>query len=242
MAIRDRDALRSGEAAQKVRLQGEAADEQMAERLGYRSMRSSVEINCETRRDRVVEMEVFPQHDLKGPGERRPVPGGWVQPSEDAYLADVIRAVCRAPSPPAPAETQAAAPRLRPTVIAAAKAPVALARAAPPPSVAPAAAAPRAEPARLMSLVMAPVAPLSAAPATGGFRAQVGALNTEADARRALDRLAPTLPRGVSTRIETATVGGRVYYRALVAGFSAPAQVQAFCAEQQRRAQPCLIR
>ena len=238
VAIRDRDALKPGEGAQRVRLQGEAADEDMAERLGYRSMRSAVEINCETRRDRVVEMEVFPQHDLKGPGQKRPVPGGWVQPSEDAYLADVIRTVCRAPRQ-VQAQAGTEALQLGPAVTAKPPprpGPVVLAKTAPPPPT-------KAEAPRLMSLVTTavPAAPSpSPSPSAGRLQAQVGALDTEADARRALDKLA--LPSGASTRIETATVGGRVYYRALVSGFAAPAQAQAFCAEQRRRAAPCMIR
>jgi cell division protein FtsN len=242
VAIRDRDALKPGEGGQKVRLQGEAADEEMADRLGYRSMRSAVEINCETRRDRVVEMEVFPQHDLKGPGQKRAVPGGWVQPSEDAYLADVIRTVCRAPrAVQAQAQTDAEAPQLRPTLSATAKpsphpAPAVLAKATPP---APPAAPAKVETPRLMTLVTA-AAPVATPTAAGALQAQVGALDTEADARRALDKLA--LPSGISTRIETATVGGRIYYRAVVAGFATPAQAKAFCAEQRRRAAPCMIR
>jgi hypothetical protein len=242
VAIRDRDSLKPGEGAQKVRLQGEAADEEMAGRLGYRSMRSLVEINCETRRDRVMEMEVFAQHDLKGAAQKRPVPGGWIQPSEDAYLADVIRAACRAPKPPQ-AQTATEVPQLRPAVSA-------TARTAPRPTPSPAPARSdsassgptRADPApRLMAVVATAVA--SAPPAAAGHtQAQIGALNSAADARRALDKLAPGLPGGLSTRVEVATVGGRTYYRAMIAGFAAPAQAQAFCAEQRRRGGPCLTR
>ena len=254
VAIRDRDALRPGEGAQKVRLQGEAADEEMAGRLGYHSMRSSVEINCETRRDRVVEMEVFPQHNLKGPGQKRPVPGGWVQPSEDAYLADVIRTVCRAPRP-ALAEAAVEAPQLRPALNPAAKAPThpaptALAKAAPPPAVLARSEPPRSEhqpvgsepPMPRLMTVVAPASPPQPRAGTATLQAQVGALNTETDARRALDRLSPALPRGLSTRVETATVGGRTYYRAMITGFAAAAEAQAFCAEQRRRAAPCMVR
>lgn len=238
VAIRDRDSLNPGEGAQKVRLQGEAAGEEMAERLGYRSMRSSVEINCETRRDRVMEMEVFPQHDLKGAAQKRPVPGGWIQPSEDAYLADVIRAACRAPTPPQP-QTVTEVPQLRPAVSATARTPP-----RPAPSAAPARPGPtRAEPPapRLMTVV-AMAAASAPPPAAGRLQVQVGALNSEADARRALAKLTPALPAGLAPRVETVTVGGRTYYRAMITGFAVAAQAQAFCAEQRRRAAPCLVR
>ena len=261
VAIHDRDALKPADGAQKVRLQGEAADEEMAERLGYRSMRSSVEINCETRRDRVVEMEVFPQHDLKGPGQKRPVPGGWVQPSEDAYLADVIRTVCRAPRPAAAevvAQVATETPQLRPALDTATKpsprpaasAPARAAKAVPPPlilarSEPPGPAPARSDPPapRLMAVVApAPASPSPARTPTPTLQAQVGALSSEAAARRALDKLSPTLPRGLSTRVETATVGGRTYYRAMITGFAALSQAQAFCVEQRSRAAPCMVR
>lgn len=242
VAIRDRDAVRPGDGPQKVRLQGEAVDEAMAEQLGYHSMRSTVEINCDTRRDRVSEIEVFAQHGLKGAGQRRPVPGGWIQPSEDAYLADVIRAVCH-PSRPAPDAAPARlaeAPQLRPTLSAA---PKASSRPAPPPGPGPARPGSEPSPPRLMTLVAAMPAAAPPPPPTGGrAQAQVGALNSEIEARRVLDRLAPALSAGLSTRVEVATVGGRTWYRALVAGFAGPAQAQAFCAEQRRRDAPCLVR
>ncbi|HEX5380473.1 MAG TPA: SPOR domain-containing protein [Phenylobacterium sp.] len=150
VAIRDREALASRNPADKVRLQGEIVDEEAAERLGYRSMRSVVEINCETRRDRVVEMEVFSVPNLKGVGQLRNVPGGWVQPSEDAYMADVVRTVCRSTprttlarqDPPDEAPPPRVAPRppvAKPPVAVnappAAKAPVLTPAIAPAPSV-----------------------------------------------------------------------------------------------------------
>ena len=244
VAIRDRDTLKVGESLQKVRLQGEATDEDTADRLGYRSMRSVVEINCDTRRDRVVEMEAFPQHDLKGAGQKRAVPGGWAQPSEDAFLADVIRAVCRAPRP-APSEIAAASPPLRPSTspdhAPPRSTPAPIAR-PPQPAVAEAVAPARSQPPppRLMSVVATLPSGRSGAPAGAGFRAQLGALDSEADARRVLDGL--TLSPGLSAQVEPATVGARTYYRAMVMGFGGKAQAQAFCAARRRQAAACLIR
>jgi len=210
-------------------------------------MRSVVEINCETRRDRVVEMEVFPQHDLKGAGQKRAVPGGWAQPSEDAFMADVVRAVCHAPRTVASAAT-AESPQLRPAISAPGHAPqqftsAPVARPAPPrPAAAEVAASarPQSSAPRLMT-VTATLPPGRSSPAaTPDLRVQLGALNTEADARRVLDSL--TLAPGLSTQIEAAAVGGRNYYRAVVTGFAAQAQAQAFCAARRRQSAPCLIR
>lgn len=247
VAIRDRDSERPGEGPQKIRLQGEAADDAMADQLGYRSMRSVVEINCDTRRDRVAEIEVFQQHALKGQGQKRPVPGGWIQPSEDAYLADVIRAVCRPARSTQAAAAVAEAPALRPALSAGQKtpprpAPVALARAAPSPPG-------RGQfgldtpPARLMTLVATqPARALTPPVSVGRTQAQVGALNSEAEARQVLGRLSPGLPGGLSTRVDVAVVGGRTYYRAIIAGFATPAEAEAYCTDRRRSAAPCLVR
>jgi hypothetical protein len=87
-----------------VVLQGEVISEEAERVIGYRSMRSTVNVDCSRRRDMVVKMTVFTQPQAKGVAINRHVPGGWVQPSPDAYLAQVIRAVC------GPAPQVAAAP------------------------------------------------------------------------------------------------------------------------------------
>jgi hypothetical protein len=79
-----------------------------------------------------------------------------------------------------------------------------------------------------------------AAPAPGrGVEAQVGALATEADARRAL---AGAVPAGQSSRLETVDVSGRRYVRALVGGFADRSAAEAYCAARRQRAAPCLVR
>jgi hypothetical protein len=78
-----------------VELQGEAVNEEMAREFGFRSMRQTVDIDCSSRRDRVAEMEVFDSHALRGRSTARRPSGQWAAPSLDAYLADVISAVCR---------------------------------------------------------------------------------------------------------------------------------------------------
>ncbi len=284
VAIRDRDALGSRNPADRVRLQGEVTSEEAAARLGYRSMRSAVEVNCETRRDRVVEMEVFPGHNLKGAAEKRSLPGGWVQPSEDAYMADVIRTVCRAlpqrqpaasptgldapprlverrppprtPTPSVSAPTLAAAPEPR-HVIAPAPRPAPTADG----PIATAERPPRllAWPEQLAPHPPEPPPPVAKAPkpptptpqpaptppplsSRGGPMAQIGALNSEADARRASMALGDLAGGGLSGVIQPSMVGERIYYRALVEGFSSRAEAIAFCAAVARKGGTCFVR
>lgn len=291
VAIRDRDALGDRNPGDKVRLQGEVIDDDAADRLGYRSMRSVVEVNCETRRDRVVEMEVFSDHGLKGTSQGRTLPGGWVQPSEDAYMADVIRVVCRAtpkrsgtvlarqdaPEPPTvePARRAPPAPASPPPVskppVPAPQAPPVLAKAEPPPARPPAATPPRtpspdgpiatavvhtprepapvaqASPPQAKSEPKPPPAPpkLQVKPLTasgGPVTVQVGALDSEADARRALKALSSLMAGAMTPQIQTAKVGERTFYRAVIAGFATRAEANAFCAAVTRKGGDCLVR
>jgi hypothetical protein len=294
VAIRERDSLGVRAPGEKIRLQGEVVDDEAVERLGYRSMRSAVEINCETRRDRVVEMEVFDSPNLKGTGQKRTVPGGWVQPSQDAYMADVIRTVCRGASrqaetlvaaapPPAPlARPGATKPPAREPISRILQGPsteVRLAAADPPPEPripaspdAPITTAPR--PPRLTQATNAAPAlrplpppateaePPSVAPVVtsakprpkppapgpvhravaGGLTVQVGALDSDADARRALKGVASLMAGGFTPTVQPVKVGDRTYYRALVSGFADRADAQAFCAQVTHKGGTCLIR
>ncbi len=105
VAIRNRGTPSDGGGVfEGVVLQGEVISDEAARVIGYRSMRSTVNVDCVRRRDMVVKMTVFTEPQAKGVAINRHVPGGWVQPSPDAYLAQVIRAVC------GPAQQMAAAP------------------------------------------------------------------------------------------------------------------------------------
>lgn len=95
VAIRNRGVVsEGGGVVEGVALQGEVTSPVAAQFLGYQSMRSTVNVDCVRRRDMVVKMTVFTEPRGKGIAVNRHVPGGWVQPSPDAYLADVIRSVC----------------------------------------------------------------------------------------------------------------------------------------------------
>ena len=94
VAIRGRGKPGPGGVIEGVTLQGEVISAETAQFLGYRSMRSTVNIDCARRRDLVVKLTVYAERGAKGAAVVRQVPGGWAQPTPDAYLAAVIREVC----------------------------------------------------------------------------------------------------------------------------------------------------
>lgn len=109
VAIRNRGTpVAGGGVIEGVVLQGEVISDEAERVIGYRSMRSTVNVDCVRRRDLVVKMTVFSEPQAKGVAINRQVPGGWVQPSPDAYLGRVLRAVC------GPAQQVEAAPTPEP--------------------------------------------------------------------------------------------------------------------------------
>ncbi len=123
VAIVRRDgADRASGVVRNIELHGEVTNEAAAGEFGYRSIRSQVDVDCSSRRDRVVRVDLFADHNLTGRSQTRRGPGGWAHPSPDAYLADVIDAVCapasatlrlaaEAPASPSPAAPSVAPPR-----------------------------------------------------------------------------------------------------------------------------------
>lgn len=111
VAIRNRGTPSAGGGViEGVVLQGEVVSSNAAQVMGYRSMRSTVNVDCVRRRDLVVKMAVYSEPNAKGEVVNRQVPGGWVQPSPDAYLSDVMRSICASVPRTAVAETQAVTP------------------------------------------------------------------------------------------------------------------------------------
>lgn len=111
VAIRNRGTPSAGGGViEGVVLQGEVVSNDAAQVMGYRSMRSTVNVDCVRRRDLVVKMAVFSEPNAQGEVVNRQVPGGWVQPSPDAYLSDVMRSVCASVPRTAVAETPPVAP------------------------------------------------------------------------------------------------------------------------------------
>lgn len=136
MKVTIRDRGQPGEAEGLVRgvmLEGEAAGEEAALAYGFRSMRSTVDVDCVRGRERVVRMEAYEQHERRGAASPRRVTGQWTQPSPDAYLAEVVSAICRGRSVREPARQLAA--NTAPPPSAAASPPPPAPPPAPPPPV-----------------------------------------------------------------------------------------------------------
>ncbi|WP_309627709.1 SPOR domain-containing protein [Brevundimonas sp.] len=115
VAIRSRGTTKGGVLFEGVQLHGEAVSAEAARNLGYRSMRSTVNVDCGRRRDMVVRMTIYPEPNGKGEPILRQVPGGWIQPSPSAFLSDVIASICSdaptvAVAPPEPRERPAPSP------------------------------------------------------------------------------------------------------------------------------------
>lgn len=111
VAIRSRGTPSAGGGViEGVVLQGEVVSSNAAQVMGYRSMRSTVNVDCVRRRDLVVKMAVYSEPNAQGEVVNRQVPGGWVQPSPDAYLSEVMRSICASVPRTAVAETPAASP------------------------------------------------------------------------------------------------------------------------------------
>ncbi len=269
VAIQSRGVSKDGILFEGVQLRGEAVSAEAGRNLGYRSMRSTVNVDCARRRDMVLRMTIYPEPNGKGEPIRRQVPGGWIQPSPNAFLSDVIASICsdaptvaavspepRNPPPPPrttpPRPTPVAAPApapapepIEPQPIAAAENSEVIATAVtarrrlvlPPPEPE---AAVQPPPQTLAARAAPPAAP--AAPATpGDFKIQIVAVGTARQAERALADLGP-LPDPLRTRVEQATVNGRVFHRALVTGFTDRSDAKLFCEIVVQAGGVCFIR
>lgn len=253
VAVRSRGAVRADGIIEGVELQGEVVSSAAAQTRGYRSMRSTVNIDCARRRDQVVRMTIYPEAGAKGAPITRQVPEGWVQPSPAAYLSDVMSALCA--SVPRAAVTAAAAPKperwdipLRalgeaPRRAAAPPAPTILSASA----IAPAALtdpelplptsldarigrAPAAEEAAVEASAPPPPAPAPRAARPGKVAVQIAAAASDRQAREALAKVKGRVKAPLSTEVQVVTVEGKTFHRALVTGFATRAEAQAFCA------------
>ena len=214
-------------------LRAEVVDDDTAATLGWRSMRSTVDIDCDHGRDLVRSMEVFAAHDLKGPSSSPKLPGGWGQPDRLAYLGGVITALCKGgsvavdTSPPTRAAAPAHQARSKPT--SPARPPAALTSNTAPVISPPAAAKP------------APTPPLARRPA-GGPVVQIAAGGSEAGARQALASLQAPGLAGLTRSVQIAAKDGKPLYRAVIGGFASRAEAASFCAALQKAGHACLVR
>ena len=259
VAIRERGrASAGGGVLDGVVLHGEVVSEEAAQAFGYRSMRSTLNVDCARRRDLVTRMTIYSEPNSKGLAIVRQVPGDWAQPSPGAYLSSVNRALCGPASEAAPKE---APPKPRVTRDARkaietppAERPARLARAPAnlddpdAPMITAVEAGYRPLPdntlgrAPALRAQLEPPPPTPSKPAAGQVvssrpraakpgkvAAQIAASSTERQAREALAKLKGSVAPPQSTQVRKVAVGGKTYYRALVEGFQSRAEAQAFC-------------
>lgn len=220
VAIRDAGTAANGGVA-GVALQGEVTNEPAAQSLGYRSMTSIVDVDCASRRHRVLQLQEYEGHNLTG-AERVLIQNGqWARPPTRDYMSSVISTLCGSK----PGMTASSSPRLTTSAAAPpsqAAAPTTAAAAASGTTSSPALAqAERAAPGRLVAL-------------------QVGAFRTDLAARDRLRRTEP-LPPGLGAQVRPMLVGDTHYYRALVIGFASRSEAATYCADQHLPHAACWI-
>jgi hypothetical protein len=213
------------DATVSVELEGEAKSDDAVRTFGFVSMRSWVVVDCVRRRDRVRRMLRSQSPDFSDPKES-PAPPGWAQPSQDAYLAGLIGAVC-GPGPTAdgvganaqaghaPARTPNSAPR-------------------------PETAAPARSSTQAAHVTAGPASDGAGAPAST-LVAQIVASETRAEAQSTLDKQIALRGPGLRAAIEALTVSGRLVYRAEVIGFASDQDARAFCAKVRRGGGACWL-
>jgi cell division septation protein DedD len=237
VALLRRGSKDAGGVVSNVEIEGEIIDDTLIQTRGWRSMRTSLRVNCLNQKTRIDAMDIYAEHGRRGGGTPAKIPAGWVQPSDGAYLMDVVGAVCggagsRVPAPiptTTPVQVAAAEPQTPP--------PASLSYARPP--------APSSPPAALSGPAPQPAAPM-AAPSRrpGAALVQIAALPTQEEAEAALKALTDHTPlsAGLSTRIEPAVVHGKRYYRTQITGFSSADDAERFCAQIRGSGGACFVR
>lgn len=235
VAIAKPGARNSDGVVEGVALHGETLDSETAALLGFSSMTSRVDVDCPRRRNQVMEMITYADPTLKGARQERDVPGGWIQPSPQAYLADVLRSVCGlkpnstlqmaslADDAPQSTSERTSRPTLRP-------------------SVGLSSSTPQPPPARAVEPPKAKTATPTAPRKPGSVVAQVGALPSENAARDTLKKTARHAPQGTTQKVEEATIDGRTLYRAQVRGFVDRAEAGQFCKAVVAGGGVCFVR
>jgi hypothetical protein len=231
-----------------VQIRAEVISPQIVAQAQRRSWAAEVDVDCKGSQAKVRQILDYPQRNLKGEAREASTSAQWISPSPGAHLYNLISAVCdenyhRPLSPPVvptPAVTPApilSAPRPLPggeAISTAVGRPV------------PAAPAPRApEPAPMP--VQAPVAaePTLVRGARVQTAVQLGAADSD---QKAQDLLAATRRQhaaqmqGLETKAVRVVVSGKVYYRALVAGFGSQAEAETLCRSIKAGGKDCLIR
>lgn len=252
----DAEAAPDGAAYSRVLVQQEALDPTFAARTGARSSLSLVDIDCAGNRARELWRRGFEGADLSGAERDQPRPADWRSPTSEPLLNAVSRSLCdpafqrpgarlaqrRAPSvEPLPAgdgrDAQARLDARQPG-----PAPIAVADPAVGPAPPP--AAERSPPAAVMAFLPRPHT-LEARSTRGGWRVQIGAFDSELQARQAIHRALSTLaaPAGDGfSEVRRVSRAGRAFYRGLVGGFASQPEAAEFCAAYRKAGRDCLIR
>jgi len=216
----------------RVVIRAEALSAETYERTGALSWHVSLSADCKGRRVKLGETTGYPERNLLG--ERRMLRGAdadWRRPAPGTALENAWRSACdpdfRGPlKDPNVTVTQ---PDTQPSV----------ARARPKAAAAPKTAQ------KVMPAAVGSTSPASAAaPATGrasGPVVQVGAVSSDAEAKRLLATLASHLG-GRETWVETAAVDGRTWHRAIVGGFADSAEATRFCGQLKAAGRTCFVR
>jgi hypothetical protein len=230
-----------------VELRIEASDDQAASAHGFRSMASTVDIDCNGERDRVRSARAYDLPKLAGPSHPRPVSGQWVRPNPEAYLAKVIGEVCaREGLQPAGATAMVAAePRRRGDEVGPQAGATAIRTtrlvadlSAPAPAVASRAVAGTSA----GHAALPPQTPPASAIAAGGrYRAQLASNDSRQAAQAVLDRLGAEVRPPLAGEVQVANVRGRTVYRSIVANFAAAADAQAFCTRMRSAGRACIV-
>lgn len=250
----------------RARIRSEVISQQTAADAGHTSWAADVDIDCANGRGRVNRIMDYTQRNLQGVSREATITPRWLTPPPGTHLDAVVRAVCepnfqrplmpvsqaavtpparKEPAPRATVMGETQAPALRPPLPAApvpAPTPAPAVAAAPP---APPPEPPPAPPEPPPPAVAEAPAPAPAPRPTIRTTAQIAAAGSEALARQeltALRRLLGGRMSGLSTRVETATVDGRTFHRALVYGFTSSGEATRFCAAVTASGKACFLR
>ena len=215
----------------------ESLDPNIAKREHIVSWTIPVEVDCDKRQVRLGDMTGFSARDLKStPHVVRPADTSWVTPSINAPLGAVMRSLCdrdfKRPFEMDQRNARAGEPGK------ASRSP----QPGPPPVVVN--ERPATKPTPLMTAAAANAPTSSIGHGASAFRVQIGSAPTEVEARSMLARLEKKLPETVSgfkTEVQTAVVGGKTVYRAVISGLGGLPDANALCDQLKASGQACFV-
>jgi hypothetical protein len=223
----------------RVVVRAEALTPEAQAREGVLSWHVSVNADCARRKVKLGETTGYPERNLLGGGRAiRAAEADWRTPQPRTALDNVWRVACdktfRRPfQEDAPAKAAEAA---RPPASPAEPKPAA-------PKAAPPKPQPKPEPKPAAPAAVAPKPAPPARPRAGrsGAVVQISASDSEAAAHADIARIFEKLG-GRGTRVEKATVKGRVVYRAVITGFDSTSEAARFCETLKAGGQNCFAR